>query len=90
MVLAAFIFGLVVFFFSLLFVVLYVRSNKSIRENQSVLARQREQQLKFQADLQARMELEARKYEEARQTLLKHARSGGGDDPKQRNIEHAA
>jgi thiosulfate reductase cytochrome b subunit len=88
MVVASFIFGLVVIAFSLIFLLLYVQSNKSMRENHSALVRQREQQRKFQADLQARMEMDARKYEEARQALLKQA--GGKDDSKRRNIEHAA
>ena len=89
MVVAALIFGVFVVAFSLLFLLLYVRSNNSIRENQSALARQRAQQLKFQAELQARMEMDARKYEEARQALLKQAR-GGTNNPKRRDIEHAA
>ena len=88
MVVAAFIFGLVILAVSLFFLMLYVQSHKSLRENQSALARQRALQLKFQADLQARMERDARKYEEARQALLRDAR--GGDDSKSRDIEHAA
>lgn len=87
MVVAAFIFGIIIFSLSLFFLVLYVQSNKSMRENHGALARQRERQLKFQADLQARMDAEARQFEEARQALLKHA---GGDDPDRRNIGHAA
>lgn len=92
MALAGFIFGLVIFAFSLFFLLLYVHSNKSMRENHSALARQRERQLKFQAELQERMDREAREFEEARQTLLRKANGGGGDDddPDRRNVEHAA
>ena len=86
MVVAALIFGVFLVAVSFFFLLLYVRSNASMRENQNALARQREQQLKFQADLQARMEMEARKYEEARQALLKHA----GGNSKRPDIEHAA
>lgn len=89
MVVAAFIFGIVIVSLSLFFLLLYVQSNKHMRENQSVLARQREQQLKLQVELQARMETDERQFEAARQALLKHARSGG-DDSKRQNIEHAA
>jgi len=88
MVVAAFIFGLVVVAFSLFFLLLYVKSHKSMRENHSALVRQREYQSKLQADLQARMDMDARKYDEARQALLKQA--GGSDDAKRRNIGHAA
>lgn len=90
MVVAALVFGVFVVACSLLFLLLYVKSNKSLRENQSVLARRRAQQLKLQAELQARMETEARNYEEARQALLKQAGGGGSDNPKPRNIGHAA
>jgi hypothetical protein len=89
MLVGAFIFGIVIFSFSLMFLVLYVKSHKSMRENQSALARQRERQLKFQAELQARMELDARRYEEARQALLLRP-TGGDNDRNRRNIGHAA
>jgi hypothetical protein len=84
---AAFIFGSLVVLISLLFVLVYVRNNHSMRASQSALARQRERQLKVQADLRARMETEGRSYEEARQALLKRASAGDGD---RQNIEHAA
>lgn len=87
MVVAALIFGSLVLSISLLFLLVYVRNNNSMRESQSALARQRAQQLKAQADLQARMELEAREYEEARQALLKQA---SGKDRDRQNIGHAA
>jgi phage regulator Rha-like protein len=87
MVVAALIFGILVLSISLLFLLVYVRNNNSMRESQSALARRREQQLKFQADLQARMESEGRKYEEARQALL---RQTSGTDRDGQNIEHAA
>jgi Flp pilus assembly protein TadB len=87
MVVAAFIFGIIILFFSFCFLILYVRSHKSMRENHSTLARQRERQLKFQAELQSRMERDTREYEEARQTLLKQA---GDDERDRQNIEHAA
>ena len=90
MLVAAFIFGILIFSFSLVFVLLYAQSNKSMRENHSVLARQRELQLKFQADLQARMELDARLYEEARQALLRDAKRGDDNKRDRRNIGHAA
>ena len=88
MVLAAFIFGILIFSSSLVFLLSYVRSDKSIRRNYGALARQRERQLKFEADLQARIELDARKYEEARQALLKRKRDNS--ESARRNIEHAA
>jgi hypothetical protein len=87
MLVAAFIFGLLICSFSLVFLFLYVQSHKSMRENQGALARQREQQLKFQADLQARIERDARQFEEARQALLKNT---DGDDRDRRNNAHAA
>jgi hypothetical protein len=87
MLVAAFIFGLLICSFSLVFLLLYVQSHKSIRENQGTLARQREQQLKYQAELQARMERDARQFEEARQALLKNT---GGGDRDRRNNAHAA
>ena len=89
MVVAALIFGFLLIAFSLVFLLLYVQSNNSIRENQNALARERERQLKFQAELQARMEMEARKYEEARQALLKRA-GGGADNTQRRDVGHAA
>lgn len=89
MVIAAFIFGIIILTVSLFFLSLYVKSNKSMRENQSALARQRARQLQYQAELQARMERDARQFEEARQALLKKAGDGGGDRGR-RNIEHAA
>ncbi|HEX8422678.1 MAG TPA: hypothetical protein VF634_04665 [Pyrinomonadaceae bacterium] len=87
MLVAAFIFGIIILSLSLFFLLLYVKSDKSIRENQGALARYREQQLKLRAELQARMERDARAYEEARRSLLKRA---GGDNRDDRNIEHAA
>ena len=89
MIVASFIFGVGILALSLFFLLLYVRSSNSIRENLTALARQRARQLKLQAELQARMDADARKYEEARQALLKQA-ARGGDDTKRSNIEHAA
>ncbi len=89
MIVASFIFGVGILALSLFFLLLYVRSSNSIRENLTALARQRARQLKLQAELQARMDADARKYEEARQALLKQAERGG-DDTKRSNIEHAA
>jgi len=85
MLVAAFIFGMLIFSFSLVFLLLYVQSHNSMRENQGALARQRELQLKYQAELQARMERDARQFEEARQALLKSA-----GDRDRRNNAHAA
>lgn len=87
MVVAAFIFGIIILTFSLFFLLVYVNGHKSMRANSNALARQRDQHLKFQADLQARMERDARQFEAKRQDLLKNER---GDDPDHRNIEHAA
>jgi hypothetical protein len=90
MVVAAFVFGTIIFSFSLFFLMLYVRSNNFMRANRSSLARQREQQLKLQAELQARMEREARQFEATRQALLRDAPPSGGGDPDRRDVEHAA
>lgn len=87
MLVAAFIFGIIILSLSLFFLLLYVKGDKSIRKNQGALARHRERQLKFQAELQARIERDTRVYEEARRSLLKQA---GRDERDERNIEHAA
>ena len=87
MIVAAFVFGILILSISLCFLLLYVQSNKSMQENHTALARQRERQLMFQTELQARIEMEARQFEAARQALLKDA---GGDDRDRRNIGHAA
>ena len=93
MVIAAFIFSIAVFTFSLLFLLRYIQNEKYLRVNSDRLARQRQQQLKSQADLQARMEADRRDLEAARRALLKQASSGGDAtrrDLGRRDIEHAA
>jgi uncharacterized membrane protein len=70
MLVAAFIFGLIILSISLFFLIFYVRSYKAMRENRNALARQRERQLRVQLDLQARMDIEARQFEETRRALL--------------------
>jgi hypothetical protein len=78
MTIAAFSFGFVILFVSLFFLLGYIRSHTSIRENRHSLARQRQLQAKLQADLQARFEADALKFEEERRALL--ARAGGDSD----------
>ena len=87
MIVAAFVFSIAIFAFSLLFLLRYIQNEKCLRVSREILARQQQQQLKLQADLQARMEADRRALEAARQALLKQS---GGDDAKRRNIEHAA
>ncbi|MDQ1560139.1 MAG: hypothetical protein QOD32_3199 [Pyrinomonadaceae bacterium] len=86
MVVAAFIFGLVIFSVSVFFLLGYIRSHNSIRQNRHSLARQQQLQAKLQADLQTRIEADARKFEEARRALLAHA-NGESD---RADVEHAA
>jgi Flp pilus assembly protein TadB len=88
MVIAAFIFGLVVFLCSFFFVFHYIQSHKSMRANHLAATKQRARQLKVQADLQARMDREAREFEETRQALLRQA--GDDDSPDHQDIGHAA
>ncbi|HLL70621.1 MAG TPA: hypothetical protein VK363_04260 [Pyrinomonadaceae bacterium] len=93
MIIAAFIFSIAVFAFSLVFLLRYIQNDKYLRANGARLARQRQQQLESQADWQARMEDERRAFEEARRALLEQ--TGERDDDGRRNtqrrdIEHAA
>jgi hypothetical protein len=87
MIIAAFIFSIAVFTFSLLFLLRYIQNEKYLRASRDLLARQRQQQLKSQADLQAQIEADRRALEEARRALLKQA---GGDKTERRDIGHAA
>ena len=85
MVFGAFIFGILIFSFSVFFLFAYIRSNKSLDSSRRSLARQRELDLKVLADLQARMESDERSFEERRRALLKRA----DDAPDGRDVEHA-
>lgn len=86
MVFGAFIFGILIFSFSVFFLLGYIRSNKALDSSRRSLARQRELDLKVLADLQARMEADERRFEERRSALLKRAeRASGGTD-----VGHAA
>ena len=73
MLVAAFVFGLIILSISLFFLIFYVRSHRAMREKRNALARHRERHLKVQLDLQARMDMEARQFEEARLALFKQA-----------------
>lgn len=86
MVIAAFVFGIVIFSVSLVFLLNYIRTNQFMRETNNFWARQQRLQLKLQADLQARMEADERKFEEMRRALLKRA---GGDSGRS-DVGHAA
>ena len=91
MLVASFVFGLIILSVSVVFLIHYIQSHKSMRANRAALARLRERQLRFQADLQARIDIEARQYEEARQALLKQARGSDDDNNAGRHdIGHAA
>ena len=94
MVIAAFIFSIAVFAFSLLFLLRYIQNDKYLRVNGARLARQRQQQLESQADWQARMEAERRAFEEARRALLERTGEREDDDghrnTRRRDMEHAA
>ncbi|HJR06758.1 MAG TPA: hypothetical protein VJ842_05840 [Pyrinomonadaceae bacterium] len=87
MIIAAFIFSIALFAFSLLFLLRYIQNEKYLRVNRDLLARQQRQQLKSQADLQAQIEADRRELEEARRALLKQA---SDDNNERRDIEHAA
>ena len=86
MVIAAFVFGLVIFALSLFLVFSYIQSDRSMQQQGNSLARQRALQVKLQADLQARVEADTRKFEEDRRSLLERA----GVDPKRPDVEDAA
>lgn len=94
MVIAAFIFSIAVFAFSLLFLLRYIQNDKYMRVNGARMARQRQQQLESQAGWQARLEAERRAFEEARRALLEQAGKKDdeeeGRDAQRRDIEHAA
>lgn len=95
MIIAAFIFSIAVFAFSLLFLLRYIQNDKYLRVNRDRLARQQQQQLTSRAELQARMEADRRAFEEARRALLKPAVAVEDGDTERRNserhdIEHAA
>lgn len=94
MVIAAFIFSIAVFAYSLFFLLRYIQNDKYLRVNRDRLARQQQQQLKSQTDWQARMEAERREFEEARRALLEQTGERDGDEERRntqrRDIEHAA
>ena len=87
MVIAAFIFSLAVFAYSLLFLLRYIQNDRYLRVNRDRLARQQRQQLKSQTDLQARIEADQHAFEEARRALLKQT---GDVDAERRDTERAA
>jgi hypothetical protein len=78
MILAAYIFAVVISALSLFCLFSYIRSNKSMRRDRHFWAQQRELELKLQADLQARMEADSRRFEETRRALLE--RTGGNSE----------
>jgi hypothetical protein len=78
MVIASFIFAVVIFSLSLACLFVYIQSNKSLRRDSNFWARQRELEIKLQADLQALMEADSRRFEETRRALLE--RTGGDSD----------
>lgn len=86
MVVAAFIFGIVILSVSVFFLLNYIRSNQFMRQSRNSLAQRQKLQLKLQANLQARMEADERKFEEARRALLERP----GSDSDQPDVEHAA
>jgi len=86
MVVAAFLFGIVIFSVSVICLLGYIRSSNFLRQNHNSWARQRALHLQLQADLQARIEADTRKFEEARRELLERA---GGDSDRP-DVEHAA
>jgi formiminotetrahydrofolate cyclodeaminase len=96
MIIAAFIFSIAVFAFSLLFLLRYIQNDKYMRVNRDRLARQQQQQLKSQAELRAQMEADRREFEEARGALLKQTdednerRHNERRNAERRDIGHAA
>ncbi|HZG53692.1 MAG TPA: hypothetical protein VEZ40_16305 [Pyrinomonadaceae bacterium] len=78
MIVAAFLFGVLIFCISVFFLISYINSNKSWRRNQHARVRQRELQLKLEADLRARIEADAHQFDEARRALL--GREGGDSE----------
>jgi hypothetical protein len=86
MAIGAFIFGILIFSFSVFVLLGYLRSSKALESSRRSLARQRELDLKVLADLQARMEADERRFEEKRRALLERAGGASGG----RDVEHAA
>ncbi|HEX8636186.1 MAG TPA: hypothetical protein VF703_18845 [Pyrinomonadaceae bacterium] len=85
MIVAAFLFGILIFSISVFFLISYINSNKSWRRNQHAWVRQRQLQLKLEADLRARIEADTHRFEETRRALLERA----GGDSERPGREHA-